>query len=81
LWSALREAQSQAEIDVEKLAENLGKVARGAAAIAQVAVEEALKNSKRDGSEDEKAAAAADLKQLSIEIWNKLPGVERLRIL
>jgi hypothetical protein len=81
LWSALREAQSQAEIDVGKLAENLGKVARGAAAIAQVAVEEALKASERDGSEDEKAAAVADLKQLSIEIWTKLPGVEGLNIL
>jgi Domain of unknown function (DUF4157) len=81
LWTALHDAQVDAENDVKHLADNLGQVARGAAAQAQVAVEVALKASKKDGSPEEKTEATAAIKQKSVEVWNDLGGVRELHML
>lgn len=81
LDAALAEAQGTARVAVDKLLETLGEVARGAAAVSRAAVESALANSKRDGTEDEKAAALAALTELSAATWNAVPGVSNLRML
>ena len=81
LWAAFHEVQGKVDIDVSRFAQNLGTTARGAAAMSYTAVVVALRNSKVDGSEDEKAKALGELSALSRETWNAVAGISRLRML
>jgi hypothetical protein len=81
LWAAFHEVKGKVNTDLEGLADNLGMTARGAAAMSHAAIVVALKNSKVDGSEDEKAKALAELGALSRETWNAVAGISRLNML
>jgi hypothetical protein len=80
LWAVFHEVQGKVDIDLERLAANLGTIARSGAAMSYAAVVVALENSKVDGSEDEKKRALSDLSALSRKTWNAVEGISRLHM-
>ena len=81
LWAAFHEVQGKVDIDVSRFAQILERQRAGSRDVIYRLVVVALKNSKVDGSEDEKAKALGELSALSRETWNAVAGISRLRML